>query len=1258
MLPSTAISRLCPWAGFFPTNHAERRLAATNFDAPQYLCGYSPDIVDIGAAGNTGTPGQTFPDGRAITDSVGFFVYCGGSWDECLDRMGNRSLPTTSGPGVGYNGPVQIERDNANHLTGRFGGIHFDPPLAWRGIAYTSGTKQSGLDNPNLAKFDGDYFPLIYGTAFVNPPVMNVVGNPNSTKLEVVLCVGEVWDGSVTQPGPIQAVVVNDYVVPFRPQSNDPTILGWSWINTGSRRGSVNRDLGYDGKGDPYGNLAAILIVVPVEVAASNSVPNVQVLTQGPKIRRWTSPDPADYDFEYTGNFALVVADLLTKCKFGATQDKLDLDLRTFLASSVVSDVPVTYTDLTGTTRTHTRYHTGVAYRQRRTAADIFKNLLPGGKAILLPNLGFSNDSNAGRLQIFIYQTLADQQPNPIAGSNYNLPVASFKADQSPANGYVAYKFDSSNVARKGPDQRSPLTFRIQQRPISDTPNKLSVSFQDEDYYYNNDGLLIDDSSDISRINQEVGSGTSLEGIPNWDQGKRALQTMFFNAYRGNPRTGFNGQNDSGGTWIAEFETTFRAIHLVIGHIILIGKDLLFTDDDQLFRITSIAVAPNFERMTIRAVWHEDDPYTDVYGQQPDPILEQQLRKKLARPPFGWAPDTEAPIAHDAIFDPTDLSFGLNQTYESAADGTTIAKLTVTGLLPVNKFGATQPPYAPQAETTAGGGAIGDITYYGALCGVDSNGLLSPPSKPLVQISTSGGASLITVPNIFWPDGNTGWVLYGGTNPNKLTRQAHGSGTPHSITIDHFKVADQAEPDIMFDHMEFRITRVWRSGVMEGSQQAVNSITSDSFKTKSFGFTVDQFAGYYCSIVGQPNSKANLPIADFLIVHNTSDTFFIGGGLDGTTPDLTTILNDGDIVVFHMQANISSANTIGDANVINNSFVFSAPVAITNATNTSPIVLTLSTPFPGLTGDTIRIDGVIGNDAANNTPTNGGWDDVVVSADGLTVTLPGSTGNGDYQSGGVLRQIKHGFSLHEHKGRIARIWRGLGAGQTAKIVDNDHTTCTIEGAWAIVPDSTSLWTIEDPAEADSVPTKSTQNSDPTTPVSAQFTVDNYLEQTLRVQAFTVSADGNYSVAGDSPSREIYLFGGDMSPNTQFDKATFGVAIINDVVVGTDVTPHYIVRRPGSPISVKTTLKIPPLGSSLILDIILHKQDGSYTGSIFQSGNPNKINVPASSTDIETTATFLPDIHFDEDDVLTVDVIQVGSSQPGRVISVVLKWPIG
>ncbi len=150
MLPSTAISRLCPWAGFFPTNHAERRLAATNFDAPQYLCGYSPDIVDIGAAGNTGTPGQTFPDGRAITDSVGFFVYCGGSWDECLDRMGNRSLPTTSGPGVGYNGPVQIERDNANHLTGRFGGIHFDPPLAWRGIAYTSGTKQSGLDNPNL----------------------------------------------------------------------------------------------------------------------------------------------------------------------------------------------------------------------------------------------------------------------------------------------------------------------------------------------------------------------------------------------------------------------------------------------------------------------------------------------------------------------------------------------------------------------------------------------------------------------------------------------------------------------------------------------------------------------------------------------------------------------------------------------------------------------------------------------------------------------------------------------------------------------------------------------------------------------------------------------------------------------------------------------------------------------------------------------------------------------------------------------------
>jgi hypothetical protein len=69
------------------------------------------------------------------------------------------------------------------------------------------------------------------------------------------------------------------------------------------------------------------------------------------------------------------------------------------------------------------------------------------------------------------------------------------------------------------------------------------------------------------------------------------------------------------------------------------------------------------------------------------------------------------------------------------------------------------------------------------------------------------------------------------------------------------------------------------------------------------------------------------------------------------------------------------------------------PVAVTAATNASPIVLT-STGHSLNTGDVISVSGVVGNTAANGVFT-------VTKVDANTFSLNGSTGNGAYVSGGT-----------------------------------------------------------------------------------------------------------------------------------------------------------------------------------------------------------------------------------------------------------------
>src|SRR6185295_10931226 len=199
--------------------------------------------------------------------------------------------------------------------------------------------------------------------------VMQVLGDPNTTRFEVSLCVGEIHSGEndLKTPGPVDIVLVNDFVVPHFSQSSDKNALAWEWVSLGNRSGHVNKGVIYDGRGDCYGSIPTIVVVVPRKVQDSNAIPNVRVLLNGPKLRQWHSNDPDDFDREFTTTHAWVMADILTWSSLSAA----DLGLDSFRKAAEVDEESITYTDLTGQEQTHPRFQVGMALRERRSLAEV-----------------------------------------------------------------------------------------------------------------------------------------------------------------------------------------------------------------------------------------------------------------------------------------------------------------------------------------------------------------------------------------------------------------------------------------------------------------------------------------------------------------------------------------------------------------------------------------------------------------------------------------------------------------------------------------------------------------------------------------------------------------------------------------------------------------------------------------------------------------------------------------------------------------------
>lgn len=116
-------------------------------------------------------------------------------------------------------------------------------------------------------------------------------------------------------------------------------------------------------------------------------------------------------------------------------------------------------------------------------------------------------------------------------------------------------------------------------------------------------------------------------------------------------------------------------------------------------------------------------------------------------------------------------------------------------------------------------------------------------------------------------------------------------------------------------------------------------------------------------------------------------------------------------------------------------------------------------------------------------------------------------------------------------------------------------------------------------------------------------------------------------------------------------AHYGLGVGFPVAVGTDIPPHHIVALAGNFETAYINAKLPATGADLIIDV--QRWNGSSWTSIFGT---TKLVLPdgSLSTDVATQSTFAV-ASVVVGDLLRADVVQIGTSNPGTDISVMIRW---
>ena len=286
-----------------------------------------------------------------------------------------------------------------------FGGIEFVPPA----ISVRTYGDKSAHTSPvsvNEARYN-DFVPMVYGTAWYQPPMVFARNDGNLTRMEVLLGLGEIQG--------VLKVLVNDVEIPAGVNGTNMTGTGWYNIPTlGTRSGAFNLDF-LDGSGqpagDPYGSMAYLSVVVPNRINNGASLPKVTVLAQGLKLPVYGA-DGSYVGEQFSSNPAWVLLDVLRRAGWSLSE----IDLPSFAASAGYCDEPIDALDLYGNAIQLTRFQCNLVLQKRKSAGDLVRGVRNSARLLLTYGTN-------GALQLRVENSMALEMPAKPAWSNSVEPL-------------------------------------------------------------------------------------------------------------------------------------------------------------------------------------------------------------------------------------------------------------------------------------------------------------------------------------------------------------------------------------------------------------------------------------------------------------------------------------------------------------------------------------------------------------------------------------------------------------------------------------------------------------------------------------------------------------------------------------------------------------------------------------------------------------------------------------------------------------------
>lgn len=748
LLPNVRIQKRCHWR--FPTTGAERAEAASGGDegrfSPFFRCGYSADQSE--GLGNLDIAGQVFTS-------------CDFTRTSCEQRG-------------------MFSKDSSNRVTSRFGGIEFVPTSI---LVRGAGEQNSRVSDPleNQARYN-DFVPMVYGTAWYQPPVVFARNDGNLTRLEVLLGMGEIQG--------VVKIIVNDIEIPLGVDGTNMTATGWyNLVSQGGRAGGFNLNFtnsSGEPLGDPYGSMAYASVVVPNRVADGKRLPTVKVLLNGIKVSRFEQ-DGTYRDEAFTANPAWIILDLIRRSGWGLAE----LELSSFARAAAHCDDPVSTTDLHGVAVTMPRYETNLVLRRRRSAAEILRGLRNAAALYLTFGAG-------GKLQLKLESKIGISQPEKPPGSN---------ASESLFGGWPTYEFSESSILRK---ENGATAFRLWSRSNADSPNRFTLEFQDSFNEYQQDSLSIVDIEDAQRTGQEIAASINALGIPQFDQAARIIRLQLDKSLRGN--------------LYVEFQTSIKALGLRPGDIISVtyAKEGF---ERQLFRVQRIQPQASFATATVTAQIHDENWYLQPGFAGSSARLSGTAGLGVPRPLVGTQLDSEGMprFGVTEVVNGDEVSLRINFAPPGSPQPSAASR-PLLGL-------------TPDIETV-GGNLHGGQNYYYAVSALDSAGAESRVSFVVrATISSLTNTNSVRLADLSFSPNTAFFVVYRGPTPQQLLRIATNVPVASDFTDSGLPEELVPPPDENYHDARF----YWRLELHPES--AANQFSNTTIGNSTLSMTANAYSG-------------------------------------------------------------------------------------------------------------------------------------------------------------------------------------------------------------------------------------------------------------------------------------------------------------------------------------------------------------------------------------------------------------------------------